>query len=382
MNRLFINKEWSPLKKLLFMNAASGGNLKEYTATGNPVAFTTNVSKPLAQMLIPFTPVQEGSGDPSPENVRPITGWTGVTEYRTGRNLLDPNGTEYYNYTISGTGEYTTTSNDRICTGWFPCGSGVEITASSGVKWYSGAGGLWGFSFVGIAAFSKDKIFLGRNSANTVDSISYTTPANTAYIRFFMQYNNVSNPTPAIFSTLEIQLEFGSGTEYAPYSGTTIPITFPAEAGTAYGGTLDLTTGVLTVTHKRYRMKDYTFYNFSGNKTFYFQFTEKDKNSDFLICDSFPCITGSPNVDQTMGTYGNGTNDGERIFFYKTEMTSANDFNNWLQALEVDPYFSIELANPLTYQLYDLTVPVTLIGDNVIYTSTNGQNTVKYLKKG
>ena len=45
-----------------------------------------------------------------------------------------------------------------------------------------------------------------------------------------------------------IQLELGStATDYEPHAGQTYDIAFPTEAGTVYGGTLDVTTGVLTV---------------------------------------------------------------------------------------------------------------------------------------
>lgn len=47
------------------------------TITGNPVSFQAVAAK-LRQLKIAFSPVQEGSGDPSPENERPIHGWTGV----------------------------------------------------------------------------------------------------------------------------------------------------------------------------------------------------------------------------------------------------------------------------------------------------------------
>lgn len=40
-----------------------------------------------------IAPVQAGSGDPSPSNVRPISGWTGAKLTRTGEN--DPNGTQF-----------------------------------------------------------------------------------------------------------------------------------------------------------------------------------------------------------------------------------------------------------------------------------------------
>ena len=64
------------VRKLLFMKALAGGApLSEYDATGNPLTFTTNVAKPLKSLVASFTPVQSGTGDPSPENVRSISGW-------------------------------------------------------------------------------------------------------------------------------------------------------------------------------------------------------------------------------------------------------------------------------------------------------------------
>ena len=46
----------------------------------------------------------------------------------------------------------------------------------------------------------------------------------------------------------DIQIELGStATAYEPYQGSTYDITFPTEAGTVYGGSLNVTTGVLTV---------------------------------------------------------------------------------------------------------------------------------------
>lgn len=45
---------------------------------------------PLRECMVQIEPVQEGSGDPSPENVRPITGWTGVTISHSGADTTDP----------------------------------------------------------------------------------------------------------------------------------------------------------------------------------------------------------------------------------------------------------------------------------------------------
>ena len=43
---------------------------------------------PLKSCIVSVNPVQSGSGDPSPTNIRPITGWTGANVARCGKNLF------------------------------------------------------------------------------------------------------------------------------------------------------------------------------------------------------------------------------------------------------------------------------------------------------
>lgn len=49
------------------------------TASGEVATFTAGGEYPLEELEIAIEPLQSGSGDPSPNNVRPITGWTGMT---------------------------------------------------------------------------------------------------------------------------------------------------------------------------------------------------------------------------------------------------------------------------------------------------------------
>ena len=104
----------TPLRRLLLLSALMGGaSLVEDTATGNPVTFETDVSKPLVSLIANFLPVQTGSGDPSPDNIRPITGWTGVTvnhgadqtDYDTYPVTWTSEGTVYGGYVDLVTGE-------------------------------------------------------------------------------------------------------------------------------------------------------------------------------------------------------------------------------------------------------------------------------------
>lgn len=97
-----------------------GGALAIREATPGPiVTFTTNIAKELASLIVNITPVQSGSGDPSPTNIRPISGWEGCTISRSGADTSDPTtisiswqseaGTVYGGYLKLLTGELTGT---------------------------------------------------------------------------------------------------------------------------------------------------------------------------------------------------------------------------------------------------------------------------------
>lgn len=53
-----------------------------FTADGNPVTCTPVANYPL-DVQVEITPTQEGTGDPSPENVRPIVGWEAVNIHQS-----------------------------------------------------------------------------------------------------------------------------------------------------------------------------------------------------------------------------------------------------------------------------------------------------------
>lgn len=58
------------------------------TATGSIASFPDGADNiPVKSLTVSIVPIQSGSGDPSPDNIRPITGWTEVNVYRTGKNL-------------------------------------------------------------------------------------------------------------------------------------------------------------------------------------------------------------------------------------------------------------------------------------------------------
>lgn len=197
---------------------------------------------PLRECVIRIEPVQEGTGDPSPENVRPITGWTGCRVERSGKNMLP---TASYTdakrsviaatmdaelgrvligktdaFTISGVSTAVQSDGNTISINvYYSDGTSAITVIYRGDQHVSGAlTGPWAIHLTTGKTISD--VHLGGTTRNAVVTLT------------------------------NLQLESGfTATPYEPYQGSTYGITFPAEAGTVYGGTLDVVRGVLTVTH-------------------------------------------------------------------------------------------------------------------------------------
>ena len=196
------------------------------TATSGLVSFTTNVIRPV-KVTCEFSPVQEGTGDPSPDNVRPIRGWTGVAITDAKKNLFN--------------------RNDIIEGGFFNRQGTVSVNYSYARAYikvspgdtlvYSGLRGANG-SPCGIQFFDKNKSFLAFGNPDVQsNNATVVAPSGAAYIGISVFCGN--NDTYKDIDTA--QIEFGStATTYEAYSATSIPINWQSEAGTVYGGTVTL----------------------------------------------------------------------------------------------------------------------------------------------
>ena len=236
MNPLFLFcKRLSPVRKLLLMHLAAGGKLIEYTETGNPLSFVTNVAKNLTQLLIPWTPTQSGTGDPSPTNVRPISGVSGVNITRCGANLFDKDAVTHGYYIKSdGTVVQTAPGYDWCITDYIPVIGNGKITYKS-----IGSTGTAPYS----AWYTADKTLISTFKQQGGTSAAYTTtaPSTAKYVRFSI----LNIDTNLVNFIVALGESIG---DYVAYTGNTVSVVFPDEVGTVYGGSLDLTTGVLKVT--------------------------------------------------------------------------------------------------------------------------------------
>ena len=192
-----------------------------FTETGNPITCNPVENYPLG-VTVTMEPIQEGEGDPSPDNVRPISGRGSVTVTRCGKNLLNLE-------TQTFTQNKEVLLDDEIPPGSYTLSANVQTNSGSDsclVNFLDSQNALVASAYMPVSDTSQHRITLSRKvkvlsmyaARNNADAIGHQA--------------TLSN----------IQLELGSTpTTYEPYQGETSTLTLPE---TIYGGTVDAVTGV------------------------------------------------------------------------------------------------------------------------------------------
>lgn len=216
MNPLFIfGTQSTPLRKLLLMKIASGGGkLVEYTVTGNPVTFETDVAKPLPSVLASWQPHQSGSGDPSPSNVRPVVGMDGVNVWQTGKNLFDASAVVRKDaWLLDDNGREQPTTQSGYTQNRTSVKEGATYTINGTIVKGSESCRLY---------FYTGDTFVSRTSPINVGAFPYTFTVPVGCDGVAIQYNMVT------FDPSTIQIELGeTASEYSPYHGTSYSVAFP-----------------------------------------------------------------------------------------------------------------------------------------------------------
>ena len=194
---------------------------------------------------------------------------------------------------------------------------------------------------------------------------TFTTLSTTNYLRLTFCLNTATSGSSAIPVTPD-DLRYCNVIEYG--KGTQIPISWQSEAGTVYGGTLDVTSGVLTVTHG---IKDdataiRTGTGASGAIYADITVTGITLNTS-TICSHYKQILTS-----NVGAIGKFKVFNNEITVYDDRFTSVSEAD----AILADVQFVYELATPQTYQLTPEEV-TTLLAQNNIWADC-GPSTVEY----
>lgn len=187
--------------------------------TGNPVQCYPVAGYPLG-CKVSWEPTQEGSGTPSPENIRPIKGRESVTVTRCGETLWSLN-----KITLQTYNSIITTKIDMDAVNLLPRNVQLYFSGecSNGtlkeIHFYDGTGAE-----------------IGTLRANGGFS-TVLKAGNIATVRLYAGLNENSERT---CTNLQITLGTTAPTTYTPYTGQTTTLTLPH---TIYGGTVDAVTG-------------------------------------------------------------------------------------------------------------------------------------------
>ena len=371
-----IRQDWSSLKKLLFFQmAAGGGAAVEATATGNPLVFTTDLAKPLKSLLIPFSPQQEGSGDPSPENIRPILPWGGLSVFGGGKNLFDKDTAVVYNCIISSKKIYDT-GNGR--TFFVPCMPNTTYTVSK----VATARAVLAYAKTEQIPVNDDPVF-GQIDYRNETSATITTGDDATWLVLYVNntgYDETSIETIKNSLQLEVGSSASSYEEYKPITETDIVFASPI-----YGGTLDVVSGVLTVTMVA-RTYDGTEDNWSNQssdvttRAIVWDAVRGAKIGDnrVIACN---CLKPS-NANQDEAPLNGILNTTQTRNIRIRVSQDAISYETFRAFLRDNPVTVVcPLVTPQEIQLTPAQI-TALVGDNTIWSDSNGSMTATYLKKG
>jgi hypothetical protein len=325
----------------------------------------------IPEMIAYIEAKQSGSGDPSPDNIRPIIGASECNVWLYAQNILNPNSPVYGNYTINPDGTHNE-ATDRLATGLIPCKANTLYTAITDRKITDNY-----YSFIDVAYYDENKSFISRNIATSlaVPTFTFTTPATAKYLVYSEQFNYLANVTPTAYETYHRCLVEGSASEYIPFTGNTYTIQL---GDTYYGCYLNVTTGELTVTHRYADMGQLAWTSFY-QKMVYMSFPDTPTPSQAtakanLICSSYKAVSRNEIGNPPWNYAGVGVDTAGRLFVANPDSswTSVNDAKADLNGVQL----VYELATPTTIQLTPTQIE-QLLGQNNVWADT-GDVEVKF----
>lgn len=323
-----------------------------------------------------IAPKQSGSGAPSPDNIRPISGWTGAKLTRCGKNLLPNNSsTQTINgvtFTVNGDGSITANGTATKDTPLYLVRSdtnpefrnallGNQITLSGCPSGGSGTTyDLRIYQYADAGTFLRD-----YGSGQTATFTNAELPFNVyILIRSGVTVSNL---------VFRPQIELGStATAYEPYQGNTYTVGF---GRTVYGGTLDWNTGVLTVDRGILTMDgtNNMVYSSSGAGRFVsYQLSGSIAEFDDgaavgpLVCSHYATVSADA-LYRTEGRYLIAQN-GEELWFSSTGYTNVDDFKAYLNAQST--------AGTPVQVAYKLKTPTVIQLSPVQIAALSGTNTL------
>ena len=370
------------------------------SASGDIASFADGADGvPLKDLVVNIQPKQ-ASGTPSPTNILPITGWTAANITRAGKNLLHLslsdiiayNGAETFSGNVctkgGGTCTMVTDSNGNvtecILNGTFSARADFSLIRNKDLSNFSNkllsgvpsGGGSSSYSmFLAMQASPYTSYGVDTGNGATLGTIQSTN--TMLFIRVAAGYtaNNV------VIKPMIRPASFTDAT-FEPYNGNTYNISFGSSAGTVYGGTLDVTTGMLTVTWALANVpKTGQIITLQDAVCYRYELADLKilANYDAYMCTHFS------KTDPIWNNPSNGNVSNQRSNYYNVvlrndSLTTFSDWTNWLDAQETNGtpvQLCYALAQPISYQLTPAEVK-TLLGNNNIWSDTGSVASCEY----
>ncbi len=318
-------------------------------ATGSIASFSDGAEGKAKQAVFAMNPVQSGSGDPSPSNVRPISGHTSVVAYRTGANVYDGSWAQY-----SGT-QIKTPSR--------------AVTVMPNTSYYVAAP-----SGCTISVYGSDK---DGNSLGvmTTSGMMFTTTSNCVACTVYV--NNY--PIPSAYAN-DVSINYPSTDHsYHAYTGSSVTYSL---GSTVYGGTLTINedgTGTLTKTMG---------YVDLGTLTWLYTASTDTRPTNNFYSGGVPDMIAGASIDIVCSSYvpnlapvGLRNVEGAVCIYQTRVYISTNSYSDTVafKAAMNGVKLCYPLATPTTTTLTAQEVLTTLLnGSNNVWHSANGDTTIVY----
>jgi len=184
-----------------------------------------------------------------------------------------------------------------------------------------------------------------------------------------------------VLENVNVQLIEGTTApaDFTPYEGQTYDIEFPSEAGTVYGGTLDVSTGELVVDRIHLNARNADRWYSAGNKNVYVGLPLSPTELTTILCShcGYHRRPAAGTVENWVDWGGYPNSNKNLIVTMKGITDSVDTWNEYIQTNDVE--FVYFLATPTTYQLTPQEI-CTLLGQNNIWADTGDINSVTYSK--
>ena len=325
-----------------------------FSETGSVVTCNPVANYPLS-IQAQIVPVQEGTGDPSPDNVRPISGRDGTNLFCGSKNLFDISKIE----DVTGDNYYLKNNGDgTLSVKTSPGDSGVSTRKTLRSLVGDLPDGNY-FLTANTTGISKMIFLTGVQDEWLFNRVRSLTSADLDSI--VILYASGTD-TEAVIS--QIQIEPGNqATPYTPYNPSSKKITVPF-GQTVYGGTLDWTTGVLTITHETVIFDGSEEWRFGSQYNGYYSSKEHKYKDGFLpICN----IAKGEIRNEITGYSIRANYNTFRFQGFADKYPDVDSFKAFLQTQNAE--IIAELVTPITVQLTPQEI-LALSGVNTIYSDT------------